>query len=155
MEEKMYRRENRILFSLITTIIILGIYALYVYNRYIDGNPEILNDLKFWGKTFIILVPIMIVAQIIIHIIFAIINKIITNEDMPTSEDEMDKLIELKSLRISRWVQSLIFFLAMGAITIGMHIWVMFVLLISSCFISSIVESIAQIYFYKRGIKHG
>ncbi len=155
MEEKMYRRENRILFSLITTVIILGIYALYVYNRYIDGNPEILNDLKFWGKTFIILVPIMIVAQIIIHIIFAIINKIITNEDMPTSEDEMDKLIELKSLRISRWVQSLIFFLAMGTITIGMHIWVMFVLLISSCFISSIVESIAQIYFYKRGIKHG
>lgn len=155
MEEKMYRRENRILFSLITTVIILGIYALYIYNNYIDSNPEILNDLKFWGKTFIILVPIMIVAQIILHIIFAIINKIITNEDMPTSEDEMDKLIELKSLRISRWVQSLIFFLAMGAITIGMHIWVMFVLLISSCFISSIVESIAQIYFYKRGIKHG
>ncbi len=151
----MYRRENRILFSLITTVIILGIYALYIYNNYIDSNPEILNDLKFWGKTFIILVPIMIVAQIILHIIFAIINKIITNEDMPTSEDEMDKLIELKSLRISRWVQSLIFFLAMGAITIGMHIWVMFVLLISSCFISSIVESIAQIYFYKRGIKHG
>ena len=155
MEEKMYRRENRILFSLITTVIILGIYALYIYNKHIDGNPEILNDLKFWGKTFIILVPIMIVAQIILHIIFAIINKIITNEDMPTSEDEMDKLIELKSLRISRWVQSLIFFLAMGAITIGMHIWVMFVLLISSCFISSIVDSIAQIYFYKRGIKHG
>lgn len=155
MEEKMYRRENRILFSLITTAVILGIYTLYVYNKHVDGNLEILNDLKFWGKTFLILVPIMIVAQIIIHIIFAIINKIITNEDIPTSEDEMDRLIELKSLRISRWVQSGLFFLAMGSLTLGMQIWVMFVLLISSCFVSSIVESIAQIYFYKRGVRHG
>ena len=155
MEEKMYGKENRILLSLITTIIVLGIYSLYVYNNQVDGNLEILNNLKFWGKNFLILIPIMIVAQIILHILFAIIYKIVTKEDMPDSEDEMDKLIELKSLRISRWVQTAFFFMAMGSLALGMQIWVMFVFFICSCFVSSMVESIAQIYFYKKGVKHG
>ncbi|MFC2151089.1 hypothetical protein ACFLSE_01065 [Bacteroidota bacterium] len=152
MEGKMYRKETRILVSLISTILIFGFYALYVYNKHVAGNPEILNDLKFWGKTFFIFIPVMIVTQIVIHIIFAIINKIVTNEDIPTISDEMDKLIELKALKISRWVNSIIFLLAMGSILIGMEIWVMFILLISSCFISTIAEAFAQIYFYKRGV---
>ena len=152
MKEKMYRKETRILVSLISTILIFGFYALYIYHKHIVGNPEILNNFKFWGKTFFIFIPVMIVAQIIIHILFAIINKIVTNEDIPTITDEMDKLIELKALKISRWVHSGIFLLAMGALLLEMKIWVMFILLVSSCFISTIVESIAQIYFYKKGV---
>ncbi|HAF30418.1 MAG TPA: hypothetical protein DCG75_15355 [Bacteroidales bacterium] len=152
MKEKMYRKETRILVSLISTILIFGLYAMYVYTNYIAENPEILNDLKFWGKTFFIFIPIMIVAQIVIHIIFAIINKIITNEDIPSLTDEMDKLIELKSLKISRWVNSGIFFMAMGSLLLGMQIWVMLILMVTSCFLSTIAEAIAQIYFYKKGI---
>jgi len=155
MKEKMYRKESQILLSLLTTIVILVLYTLYVYNREVVENPEIINNLKFWGKYFVILIPVMIVVQIVIHIIYAIINKIVTNEDIPTKDDEMDRLIELKSLRISRWIQSAFFVMAMGALAIGMQLWVMFVLLLCSCFVSIIVESIAQIYFYTKGVKHG
>ncbi|MEZ5146985.1 MAG: hypothetical protein R2759_07865 [Bacteroidales bacterium] len=94
----------------------------------------------------------MIVAQIVIHIIFAIINKIITRQDIPSKTDEMGQLIELKSLRISRWVQSVFFILAMAALAMNYEIWVMFVLLIASCFMSTIVESLAQIYYYRKGV---
>ena len=66
------------------------------------------------------MIPIAIVAQIIIHIIFAIINKMVTNEDMPTTDDERDKLIELKSTRISHWIFTIGFMLAMGSQAIDM-----------------------------------
>lgn len=152
MEGKMYRKETQVLITLISLILIPGIYALYVYNRFIIDNPDILNDFQFWGKRFIVLVPIMIVAMIIIHIIFAIINKIVTNEDIPTENDEMDKLIELKSLRISHWTYSVGFLLAMGSLAIGMQPWVMFVVLISSGFLGGVAESIAKIIYYRKGI---
>ena len=125
---------------------------MHVYSKYIAVNPEIINSFKFWGKAFVILIPIAIVAQIIIHIIFAIINKMVTNEDMPTTDDERDKLIELKSTRISHWIFTIGFMLAMGSQAIDMKPWVMFVTLISSGFLSSMVSELARFYFYRKGV---
>ena len=147
----MYRREKQILVSLITTILILGFYSLFVYQKYMAGKMEIINDFKFWGKAFLILIPITIVAQIIIHIVFFIINKIVTNEDIPMINDERDKLIELKAIRISHWVFIVGFLLSMGSQAIGMQPWVMFITLIYSGFIAAIASEIAKIYFYRRG----
>jgi hypothetical protein len=152
MEGKMYRKETQVLITLISLILIPGIYALYVYNKFIASNPDILNDFQFWGKRFIILVPVMIVAMIIIHIVFAIVNKIMTNEDIPTKTDEMDKLIELKALRISHWTYSFGFVLALASQAIGMQPWVLLAVLISSGFAGGISESIAKIFFYRKGI---
>lgn len=147
----MYRREKRILVTLISSILILGIYSLFVYHKYVVGNLNILNDFKFWGRAFLLLIPVSIIAQIIIHILFFIINKIVTNENVPTITDERDKLIELKAIRISHWTFILGFFLSMGSQAIDMQPWVMFVLLISSGLAASIASDIAMIYYYRRG----
>lgn len=147
----MYRREKQIIVSLISTVLILGFYSLYVYHRYLAGNMDLINDFKFWGKAFLILIPVTIVAQIIIHIVFFIVNKIVTNEDVPEITDERDKLIELKAIRISHWVFVFGFLLAMGSQAIGMKPWVMFLLLISSGFVSSLASEMAKIYYYRRG----
>jgi hypothetical protein len=152
MEGKMYRKESQILVTMFSLVLIPVIYALIVYNRHIAGNPSILNDLAFWGKKFIVLVPVMVVALIVIHIVYAIINKIVTNQDIPTKADEMDRLIELKSIKISRLVTSLGFLLAFGSQAIGMQPWVMLTTLIASCFLGGFVEGIVQIYFYRKGI---
>jgi hypothetical protein len=148
----MDQKEKQIIVTLCTTVLILGLYSLHVYSKYIAVNPEIINSFKFWGKAFVILIPIAIVAQIIIHIIFAIINKMVTNEDMPTTDDERDKLIELKSTRISHWIFTIGFMLAMGSQAIDMKPWVMFVTLISSGFLSSMVSELARFYFYRKGV---
>jgi hypothetical protein len=148
----MHFQEKRALVSSISFFIILGFYSLYVYHRYMAGNPDILNDFKFWGKAFLILIPVTIVAQIIIHIVFIIINKIITDEDAPKITDERDKLIELKSIRISHWIFVLGFLLAMGALAIEMPVWVMFITLIYAGFVASIAAEISKIYFYRKGI---
>ena len=143
--------EKQIIVSLVNTVLIIGIYSLYVYNNYIFANPEILNDFKFWGKAFLILIPVAIITQIIIHIIFAIINKIVTNKDVPTLSDERDKLIELKAIRIAHWVFTIGFLLAMGSQAFEMKPYIMFITLISSGLIASIAESIARLYYYRRG----
>ena len=147
----MYNREKQILVSLITSVVILAAYSLYVYHRYIAVNPEIINDFRFWGKAFLVLIPVSIVAQIVIHILYAIANKVVTDEDIPTISDERDKLIELRTIRISHWLFLAGFLLAMGSQAAGMQPWVMFITLILSGFVASIVGEIARIYYYRKG----
>lgn len=148
----MYQKEKRIIATLFITFLILGFYVLYVYNKFVVDNPEIINDLKFWGKSFLILLPVMIISQIILHIVFFILAKIITREEISTITDEMDKIIDLKSLKVFNWVNGIGFTLAMGALAMEMHIWVFFITLLSSGFIAMIVSSIAKIYYYRKGV---
>ena len=148
----MGQKEKQVLVSLIASLIIIVFYSLWVFNRYIESNPEIINDLKFWGRSFIVLIPVAIIAQIVIHILFAIINKIVTDEDISDKDDERDKLIELKSLRVSYWVFIIGFMSAMGAVALGMELWVMFVTLIVSGFLSDLISSSVKIWYYRKGV---
>ena len=126
----MDNKEKQLLVTAISMILILGCYALYVYNNYIAENLAIINDTRFWAKAFLILIPVTIASQIVIHIVFAIINKIVTNEDIPTLSDERDKLIDLKAIRISHWIFTMGFLLSMVSQVMGMQLWVMFIILI-------------------------
>ena len=145
-------KEKQILVTIITMVLILAGYSLYVYQKHIAPDVSIVNDFQFWGKTFLILIPVTIVSQIIIHIVFAIINKIVTNEDMTTMNDERDKLIELKSIRISHWIFTAGFLLSMVTLVLEMPPYVMFITLIASGFLSGIVSEIAKLYFYRKGV---
>jgi hypothetical protein len=145
-------KEKRILVSLIGSVLVFLFYALYVYNKHIAGNPEIINDFQFWGKAFLFMIPVAIVAQIIIHIILAIFAKITTNEDLDTIDDERDKLIELKSIKISHYIFLAGFMTAMIWLAIGAQPGLMFILLFSSGFIASIIGEIAKLYYYRKGV---
>lgn len=151
MKANIASKEKMIIVLIFNTILIFGAYSLYVYEKYISVHPEIINDFKFWGKAFLFLIPVTIIAQIIIHIVFAIINKIVTDEEFSNMNDERDKLIELKAIRISHWTFTLGFMLAMASQAIGMQPWVMFITLIAAGFISAIATGIAKLYFYRRG----
>jgi hypothetical protein len=145
-------QEKRSLVFLVSSVLILCFYSLYVFRHYHDtilSNP---NDFRFWGKTFLILIPISIVANIITVIIFIIINKIVSNEDIPEITDERDKLIELKATRISHWVFILGFLLSMASQAMGMQPWVMFITLVASGFAASFVDEIAKIVLYRKGV---
>lgn len=152
MKEPMSYQEKQSILSLVNTILILGIYSFYVYSRYIAGNPEIIYDMKFLGKAFVILIPVTIVVQIVMHILFVIVNKIVSNEDPPKREDEMDKLIELKALRASHWVFIVGFFSAMASQAIGQPPYVMFLAFIISGFLSGMISDVAKILYYRKGV---
>lgn len=145
-------KERRILVSLIGSVLVLSIYSMLVYYKYIAGNTEVLNDLRFLGKSFLILIPVAIVIQIIIQIVFAIVTKIASDEDIDPIEDERDKLIELKAIKISHYIFLIGFMLAMGCLALGMKPWVMIVVLISSGFVASVVNEILRLYYYRKGV---
>jgi len=148
----MDQKERQVLVTILANILIFTLYALYVYNHYIAAEPDIINSHRFWGRTFLFLIPLAIVTQVIIHILYAILNRVITKEDVPDKNDERDKLIELKSIRISHWIFTLGFGIAMGALAIGLQPWVMFVTLIASGFLSGIISEAAKLYFYMKGV---
>lgn len=145
-------KEKQILVTMISLVLIFGFYSLYVYNHYIADNIEIVNDLRFWARTFLLIIPVTIVAQIIIHILFAIINKIVANEDMQTLRDERDKLIDLKSLQVAHWVFTGGFSFAVFLAAIGLPSYVMFLTLISSGFASGVFAEVAKLYYYRKGV---
>jgi hypothetical protein len=148
-------KEKRILVSLVASVLIMLFYGWYIYSRYIDGNPDILNDFKFWGRSFLVLIPVAIVVQIIIQIIFAI-SVYIANRgedvDLDPIDDERDKLIELKAIKISHYIFIVGFMLAMGSLALGMQPWVMFIVLISSGFAASTVNELLRLYYYRKGV---
>ena len=146
-------KEKRILVSLLSSVLVILFYAWYVYSRYIADNPAILNDFKFWGTSFIILIPVAIGIQIVIQIIFAIITHILNKgEEIDPIDDERDKLIELKAIKVSHYLFILGFILALGTLAMGMQPWVMFVVLISSGFTASMVNEILRLYYYRKGV---
>ncbi len=147
----MGHKEKQSIVSIIGSVLVIGFYSLYVYRNYIQADLELLNDFQFWGKSFLYLIPVAIVVQIVIHIIFAIANRIITQEDLPDLTDERDKLIELKSIRISHWIFILGFMLAMGSLAMGMKPYIMFLTLISSGFLASLASEVAKIIYYRKG----
>jgi hypothetical protein len=148
----MGQKEKQSIISIFGSVLTIGFYTMYVYRNYVAGDLEILNDFQFWGKSFLWLIPIGIVVQIVIQILFAIGNAIVTRGEMPDITDERDKLIELKSIRISHWIFVVGFMLSMGSLALGMKPYVMFLTLLSSGFLASLVAEIAKIIYYRRGV---
>ncbi len=148
----MDQKERQIIVTLISSVLVIGLYIFYVYQKQVAGNLEILNDFKFWGKSFLWLIPVSIVALIFIHIIYAIINRIVTKEDIPTVDDERDRMIELKSIRVSHWIFTTGFICAMGVLAFGAKPAIMFIILFSSGFGASIISELIKLYYYRRGI---
>ena len=147
----MGHHEKQSIVSIIGSVLVIGFYSLYVYRNYIQADMGLLNDFQFWGKSFLYLIPVAIVVQIVIQILFAIANRIITQEDISDITDERDKLIELKSIRISHWIFTAGFMLAMGSLAMGMKPYVMFLTLISSGFVASLASEVSKIIWYRRG----
>ncbi len=145
-------QEKRTIFSVTSGWIITFLYALYVYETYPDQIWSTPVDFSFWGKVFLILIPVSIGARIIVHIIFHIVYKITTDEEDMDITDERDKLIELKSQRVSHWVFILAYILAMGSLTMDVPHYYMFLIFFAGGLLSELAQTLSALYFYRRGI---
>ncbi len=148
----MGQQEKQSIVSMIGSVLVIGFYSMYIYRNYLSADLELLNDFQFWGRSFLYLIPIGIAVQIAIHIVFAIFNRIVTGENLTDFSDERDKLIELKSIRISHWIFITGFMLSMGSLALGMKPYVMFITLISAGFLASLASEIAKIIYYRKGV---
>ena len=147
----MSSHERQAIVSLLTTLLLAAIFFVYVLPRYPAGNPYAPMVFHFWGWAVVILIPVSIVANIAISIVFSIVYSMATQEKAAFFADERDKFIELRALRNALYAFSSGFFLAMGALAIGLSPSVMFIVLMVSGYGSGLVGNISQLYLYRKG----
>lgn len=145
-------QEKRSLVSLLSTLLISGAYAALMWPRYPatgDYSPTLFT---YWGWFFILFIPVTIVANIIIHILFSILNTLATHEEEPTLSDERDHLVELKSVRNGLYVFALGYIGAMAALAAEMPPVVMFLCFLGAGIGSQVVGDLSQFIYYRRGV---
>jgi hypothetical protein len=162
-------QEKRTITSIITGISVLATYCIYAFGKF-QADGVVPGDLKFWAGTMLIFIGIGIAASIVIQIVFHILlsisiavkEKIQDNEcddkeidktiKAETAEDEMDKLIELKSNRVGSFLVGAGFIAALVTVLYGFSAVMVLNILFISFAVGSILEGFAQLYYYRKGI---
>lgn len=165
-------KEKKIIVSLVTGLLILATYCIYTLNK-IQLGTAALDDLKFWATTILIFIGIGVVSLIIILIVFHILlsvtiavkeeiqnreyddKKIAKTLELDMVEDEMEKLIGLKAMRISFAVVGIGFIAALVSLVLNYSPAVMLNIMFFSFGIGSMIEGFTQLYFYRRGVRNG
>jgi len=162
-------QEKRTITSIFSGVLILAAYCIYAFNptRLAALLP---GDLKPWAGTMLIFIAIGIGATIVIQIVFHIFLSIsmavqakIENQqsddkeieraiDREMVEDERDKQIELKSMRISFAVAGIGFITALLSLVFNYSPVVMLNILYMSFSVGSLLEGVGQLYYYRKGI---
>lgn len=144
--------EKKSVVNIITSLLVFGFYYGYVFKDYSDQILTTEEELQFWAKAILIAIPVSIVAKIIMYILFAIFNTIITREEMPKFEDERDKLIDLKATRNAFFIFGMGFVFAMGVLAFGYPPMNMFISLIVAGVLSEVFDNLSRLYFHRRGV---
>ena len=160
-------QEKRTIVSIASGAVLLAAYSIYAFGKAGMANLE---NLAFWAKTMLIFIGIGIVALIIIQIVFHILLSIsmavkqkLKNESCDDKEieksieremveDEMDKLIELKSSKIGNVAAGVGFFGGLVALALGASAVVMLNILFFSCGVGGMLEGLMQIRYYRKGV---
>ena len=160
---------KRTIIALVSGVLLLIGYSVFAIGK-VNSGAASLDDAKFWATTILLVIGIAIVAMIIIQIVFHIVLSVAAavNEQIKTGqcddkkversielemvEDEMDKLIELKSTKIGFTIVGIGFVAALGSMALGWQPGVMLNILFGSFAVGSMIEAVAQIHYYRKGI---
>lgn len=164
-------KEKRTIVQICTGVLVLAGYGIYAVGKITSGAAAF--DLKSWAIAMLIVIGIGIVASIVIQIVFHIAvsialavkeqvrngkvddRKIEKALEQDMVEDEMDKLIELRSMRIGFTFAGIGFVAALVTLILNLTPVVMINILFGSFSVGSIVEGMVQLHYYRRGIKNG
>jgi len=162
-------QEKRIIVNIVSMVLVLVSYLVYAFGRFNSGAVTS-GDLKFWATTMLIFIGIGIVATIIIQIIFHIllsisvaVKKAIQNEsvndkeieksiELEMVEDEMDKLIGLKSNQVGFICAGVGFMAGLVSLILNYPPMVLLNIVFISFSAGSVLEGLTQLYYYRRGV---
>ena len=164
----MYYQEKRTITSIVVGIALLTAYCIYVIGKVNAGaaGPE---DVKFFAVTMLVFIgaaiAVEIVVQIVFHILFSV-SVVVRERDQDEEgianavnaavvEDERDKIIDLKSLRISVICCGIGFITGLILLAYGQSVvWMLNVMFIA-CSLGSIGEGVAKLIYYRAGVRNG
>lgn len=151
----------------LTHAVILTAYCINAYRMFMDGLATEAH-LKVWAVSILVFVGIEVVATIIIQIIFHILYsigvavkernhsgaEIEKSIESSMVEDEMDKLIALKSSQIAFVFAGIGFAYSLIMILLGYSSAVMVNVIFIAFGLGSIAEGILSLYYYRKGVRH-
>jgi hypothetical protein len=146
-------QEKSVTISLVTYLLILGYYLTRIFRMFQDSGLVSSQLFGLWTIIIIVTILVNILGNILANIVLSIVHAIRTrsNEVERYIEDERDKLIDLKGVKIAYITFSVGVFLSMLLFALGQPALVMFGLIIFFSISAEIVGSISQIYLYRRG----
>jgi hypothetical protein len=152
MEKNMSYQERKTIAMIVSSVLIYLAYSLVLFLKYQNGDFLDINPLRLGAVILLLVIPLQIVAKIVTMILFTIGRGIAVqgDPDMPI-EDERDKSIEEKAMKIAFYIFGAGFFLAMGSLALAWPLSIAFFLLFGSLFGSDIGSGIAQFRYYRRG----
>jgi len=161
-------QEKRTVVSIISGIVILAAYCLYAFSpTRLAALPP--GDLKPWASAMLVFIAIGIAVTIVIQIVFHILlsialavqakieNQQCDDEDIERTiqremvEDERDRQIDLKSMRIGFAVAGVGFVGALFSLVFNYSPVVMLNILYLSFSAGSLLEGAGQLYYYRKG----
>lgn len=157
-------QEKKLIAGIVAGMLVIAAYCVYAF-----GIDQSARDLKDWAVTMLVFIGIgvgvAIVMQIIFHIVFAAslavregkgCDKNIDAEiEACMVEDEMVKLIELKSVRSGYAVAGIGFVAGLVTLVLGAAPAVMLNIVFLSCSAGSVAEGFSGLYYYRRGVNNG
>lgn len=165
-------QEKRVITTMTAGGAVLGAYLVNAAG-YWTGKGFAPDELPFWAGTILKFILAGVIATVVIQIVFHILMSvgIAVKESLKAGksddeaieksikqemvEDERDKLIELKAMRIGFIIAGAGFvFSLIAAFTTGSPALMLNILFITFS-AGSLAEGAAQLVFYKRGIRHG
>jgi len=161
-------QEKRTIASIVTGAAVMAAYCITALNRY-SANQADLGDMRAWGSLMLIFIGVGVVAIIVMQIVFHIalsISIAVRERDCDERaiekaveavavEDEMDKLIELKAMKIGFAIAGAGFIGALASAALGSPGAVMLNILFLSFSLGSLAEGALSLYYYRAGVKHG
>ncbi|WP_086313989.1 hypothetical protein A5821_001544 [Enterococcus sp. 7F3_DIV0205] len=144
----MIYQSKKALVLLISNVVIF----FYLYFDHLNAlRLHSADFLALWGGFFVKLLFILVIANIIVLIVFNLLNDMFSKNKAPTISDERDRLIELRAVRNFCFLLAFGFFLAMAAIAIHQPISTMFTILAFTVLVSDIISYASYIFYYERG----
>lgn len=159
--------EKRNVTALVGGALIIAAYCIYAFTGNGPGAAGV-SDLKTWAGAMLVFIGIgiglAIVLQILFHIVLSVsvaVREQSTEKEIGRKieaemvEDEMDKLIELKSSRVGWAVASAGFIAALFSLVFGGSAALMINMMFLSAAAGSMVGGFISIFYYRKGVRNG
>lgn len=144
----MIYQSKKALVLLVSNVVIFFYLYLGHLNKLQLNQADVLS---LWGGFFLTLLLVLVISNIVVLIIFNLLNDMFSKNKAPTISDERDRLIELRAVRNFCFLLAFGFFLAMGALAIHQPISTMFTILAFTVFVSDVISYVSYIFYYERG----
>jgi len=164
-------QEKKTLVTITSGAVLFVAYILLILPQYKLGENS--EDLRFWASTILSFIGISIIINIVIQIAFHILFSVSIAFDetvkevaqekvadekqidrkikLEMVEDERDKMIELKSIRVGYYFTGIGVIIALFSLVLNYSPAVMLNILFLSYLVGSLIEGLTQLYYYRKG----